>query len=474
MTVSYWAPVALSLVTLPFFSTARKCGQPWSNVWGNNGTYPVLVNNQTELDSQTQGCDLNESGLLISENYTGSFSLNGHTNVSSLDLATLWYRSGVPAPKLTTIEINDALFIGRIDLWRAGSNNSLSAPQAEIIRTLKYDGNGSQSLDFPSLKNASVIALSPDFSSANFPLLREIYNKFELTTDNSLLHPLPPIALDLPSLQFSGWLRIEGNLSRLFLPMLERVKEDADGRDNQISYREDPTMRIINSGPPIAIAFPLLQEAQDIGIGGNFTSVSIPALRNTSKLRIGHIYQFGRTIESSSRFHVDLSALRSIQDLTIKGNITAIRLDSLESFRRISIQSVEELNCSQAIGVYERQSGQKYDPFSPASVYYKTNFECINSKDQARFDAARKKTNRKKPTPSSETIVGIVMGVVVALLLVALVWWSCRRVEKKRALMTENHQLAERNNDHESVKDLPPYHATGDAPPDYSPSKPNR
>ncbi|CAG8955222.1 hypothetical protein HYFRA_00007238 [Hymenoscyphus fraxineus] len=194
-----------------------------------------------------------------------------------------------------------------------------------------------------------------------------------------------------------------------------------------------------------------------IELSGNLSNVSFPSLQN-----LKHLTVTSPSNNNNPPTKINLSALRTIDDLNLTGNIKSISLDSLTYFKNIHIISSASLNCTPIYDLYTRIRKGNSGPgisFADFSCYsYKSTTYTGNDRSEGRHVNERKKTGE---------IMGIVFGGITFVMGVVLIGALVRRRRKdilrrgrEGEVMEIHDDLREsREGDGESLKDPPPpYH----------------
>ncbi|KAL2070210.1 hypothetical protein VTL71DRAFT_13236 [Oculimacula yallundae] len=391
------------------------------------GPNDTLFHSQEEVEKILAGCTVWVGDLEIAFNWNGPFELSNITNITgSLITGMERYASAPPvASSLTSVKAPVLKTIRDLSLWNTPLLASASFPKLEQMRNMAIgldsplNPRPEVTLEMTSLVNASEIRVMGNFPRLTFPSLLEIKNGLYIADNRNRssesygLDPVPVnasniIAIDLPVLRQVHEVQILGPISNLSMPSLEIVNEWG----NRSQYEQDlidlvEGLKIYAVGEPLSVTFPALRNVTDVNLSGNIKQVSFPAL----------LVIDGRfSLESNTNMAFDSKPLQQVKEMQLARNVTNYNVDSLLSVDRMTINTLEGVDCDPARAVWTR-SHPDYDPDK-----YDDNYYC-NSKIAT--------PKKKKAFPALPVGLSIGIGVPVWLFFMFALWHS--RKAKKQA-----------------------------------------
>ncbi|KAL5333083.1 hypothetical protein BJX70DRAFT_79204 [Aspergillus crustosus] len=261
--------VALALWASSYV-TAQECEFKYSG---------LVINSTQEAHDLFAGCTTIISGSFhLSENFTGTFSLPGVTNITGMI-------GGGSDTGEVAIEMPDLQYVGGFSTLSTNMSRA-SFPELRTIGEswLHLDGNNKNiEISFPKLTTASRIYMSTRFSKLDFSSLETISSRLEVEPCAGCRNPSPSIpdqVLELlfPALKRAGFIKLVGRFSALDFPSLTKVGPPDDFND----YPYGSGITIDNVGGGLELAFPKLAEVDgvngEIDLSGAFTSLELPLL----------------------------------------------------------------------------------------------------------------------------------------------------------------------------------------------------
>jgi hypothetical protein len=113
----------------------------------------ILIQSQSDADSQLQGCTTVLGSIEIAQNYTGALSLPSVANITGKILQ----ENGSNTPYITSIQLENLIYIDSVRIDSAAALESISFPELSSATTLSFNGNSGPKIDCPSLVTASHI-----------------------------------------------------------------------------------------------------------------------------------------------------------------------------------------------------------------------------------------------------------------------------------------------------------------------------
>ncbi|KAL4968328.1 uncharacterized protein BDV14DRAFT_167771 [Aspergillus stella-maris] len=312
--------LALGLVTLPVLALAQLCTGNSSEV----GSLSYDIGSQDQLDFLAQNCTVIDARIRVSSNYTGPFVLRNVTNITKSIESS--------ATRLSTLEFPDLVtFPDGLSAFRARSLTKLSFPELKQAGTLHVDEiGGLVDVEFPSLQNASGLGFWGDIERVSFPVLKSVRGRLLVCNAKHCLDEdsvNTTMTISFPALSRVHDFEVAGKLSSFEAPELATI-DDKDGRSG--------TLRVDvwgQSQPPISL--PKLKDLGRLGFfAGNFSSLSLPVLRNITYIAIA----------PDDPIDIDLP-ITSASEITMSGAITSVSLPNLQNFSRISVGSTAGIDC---------------------------------------------------------------------------------------------------------------------------------
>ncbi|CRG83803.1 hypothetical protein PISL3812_01159 [Talaromyces islandicus] len=288
--------------------------------------YSYMVEGQCDLDNITAGCTTVNGSISMSVNYTGGFYL---PNIRNITGNIRWYLSEPldAVPKTTSMHLPDLEFLGgTLDVSSIPTLQSFVAPQ---LQTVEWAANieYAQEVDLRSLVDLEYLTITGNVSSLRLDSLRQvrqdilICNMDECDSKNS---PNGVLNVSLPALHDTGHLNAEGRFSSFDTPNLTNLTGFGTAFYN---------IKLVTSGEaPINISFPELKYIQ--GEDLQSISVSIPDISNMTAWF---------SVNAYNQLDINLP-FQEAQDILLTGNISSVQFPNLTSVDTFTVNSVASLD----------------------------------------------------------------------------------------------------------------------------------
>ncbi|KFY41315.1 hypothetical protein V494_03084 [Pseudogymnoascus sp. VKM F-4513 (FW-928)] len=367
----------------------------------------VTVFNQDDVNTRLKGCTTITGNIYIPNSYTGSFHLPNVTSIFGAILANPGgdlEQPGVgwqqPALSLTSIEAPLLASVSYLYVINSPNVASISFPNLSTLDRVQLQGLGAASLDFPRLEevhgNMSIIG---NISSMNFQNLRSVDGRFVVSHEedwpstgvDAVVHQpaYPPLDISFPQLQKTERAVFNGNVSSLSLPKLSTLTDPDIG------------LMIGIYGTLLNISMPSLSNATDVSLTGTILDFSFPSLASISRF----------TINSVSPLEVNFGLLKTVDSITIGGNITGVSMPSLTNISTsLLVSSDLSIDCTNVADAWKRSGHSTTDD----------SYSC--------HEPIRKEVTHKKVPLGVE--IAIPCLVAVCACAGFLWWWRARRRTK--------------------------------------------
>ncbi|GAD98404.1 conserved hypothetical protein [Paecilomyces variotii No. 5] len=318
-----WRRFLVLVVGILPAATAQTC-TPDRGYYG----YAYIVNAQSDLDTIASKCTTVNGSVVIGTNYTGSFSL---PHVQNLTGEFRWesnLANTTPAP--TSVDLPDLEFVGSsLDLQGLSSLLSFSAPKLKTVGW-SVDMDYVRTVNLTSLEQAEYVQIVGNLTGLQLDSLKhvrancDICNKFgcDQTETSST-----SFDLSLPSLQTVGAAMIIGQLSSFDAPKLSNITGVG------LTYY---ALQLVTAGKAINVSFPELRSvASSIDFEGDITGLSMPEVKDST----GSL-----TVRSYVPLDINLP-LEEADDISLSGNISSVQFPNLKSLSILTIESDLRLDC---------------------------------------------------------------------------------------------------------------------------------
>ncbi|KAL3456728.1 hypothetical protein BJX64DRAFT_36938 [Aspergillus heterothallicus] len=266
---------------------------------------PILVSSADAALGLFADCStIVANGILIGDDYNGTFSLAGVKNITG----TLG-RNGHSG--LERIEMPDLQYLG--GLWLVNTNvDYVYFENLLAITDALHVQNAAHGIDmvFPNLTTVDAVTIGPSYSSLELPSLETVSSTIAIDACTACNAPKeePPAILNLPALSSVGFINVSGRLDRVDLPALTSAGWPAQS----IDYPYDSGVRIRGMAVSLELAFPnLIAVDYQFNISGTIRGLDIPSLEHTDARII---------INSSIPLDLDLP-LRDAATIELAGQI---------------------------------------------------------------------------------------------------------------------------------------------------------
>ncbi|KAL4904125.1 hypothetical protein BDW74DRAFT_179220 [Aspergillus multicolor] len=228
-------------------------------------------------------------------------------------------------------------------------------------------------LDFPMLNSTRRINIEGNMTDVSFDLLETIDGEVMISNTVWNLEPAKPggpsMNLSFPALESAFGLRFWGNISSISLPNLSRLGPSTS------DYNALPSL-FSNSGLPMPLDLPNLSFVQgDLGIEGNISSLSLP--------RFKHITQW-LSVSSKVPLAIDLP-LESATQIELSGQIESISLPNLRNWTKLRVQTSLPFDCDAFINKF---NGTESEP-APGEVDCKATGRRQSQEDRGNMATRR-------------------------------------------------------------------------------------
>ncbi|KAH1547964.1 hypothetical protein KXX57_002148 [Aspergillus fumigatus] len=428
-------PSLLSLSTDSFFATATTCERSRDPSLQNSPAAFQFASSDDLNWFSTHNCTTIDDDITLLESFNGSFSLPDVTSIRGI----ITYTGPTETFKLTSISLPDVLYLGGMNVDLPGSQKiiNVSAPKVTAIDSINLAVPSTAAIDFRSLKQATSISLTGNYSSVRLDSLEQVNGNLSIRgfdtiatnfLDDEAYGQLP---LSFPALKYATFIQFSGVITEFSIPVLETAN---------IQTREYPGpsgVSIHNYGAPLGLDLPKLRSVGDmLDLQGAISSLSLDSLQSIQ----GNI-----TVNSSSFLDVNFTSLYSAETIQLNGNITSAEFPSLTGFNRITINTTDPIDCSS----FQRAT-QRAAPTSN-STCNGTGVTGVTSTSGRGLSARAK--------------VGIAIGVSIAGIIIVglIIWYEQRMVRnyKKRAGFYWGSQIPLQDRSRRSTPE-------DDPPPPYS------
>ncbi|KFY12706.1 hypothetical protein V492_03712 [Pseudogymnoascus sp. VKM F-4246] len=323
----------------------------------------VTVFNQDDVNTRLKGCTTITGNIYIPNNYTGSFHLPNVTSISGAILANPGRdleQPGVgweqPALSLTSIEAPLLASVSYLYVINSPEVASISFPNLPTLDRIHLQGLGAASLDFPRLEEVhGDMSIIGNISSMNFQNLRSVDGKFVVSheedwpstgvdvvgTQLRVHQPAyPPLDISFPQLQKTERAVFNGNVSSLSLPKLSTITDP------------DLGLMIGIYGTLLNISLPSLSNATQVSLTGTILDFSFPSLASISLF----------TINSISPLEVNFGLLKTVDSITMGGNIIGVSMPSVTNISTsLFVSSDPSIDCTNVADAWKRSGHSTTD-----------------------------------------------------------------------------------------------------------------
>ncbi|KAL2814871.1 hypothetical protein BDW59DRAFT_17663 [Aspergillus cavernicola] len=208
----------LVVAALPAEIFAQECH---TNPDSGDNSDRLTISSPANL-SAFDDCTSIIGNIVIDSAFSGSFVLNGVTNVSGAILMDEYEESH----EMDAFEMLDLLYIESLNLPQAWGMERLQLPRVEHMEQLYFIQGVEESwFDVGALKTADVISMAGSWTNISFPSLESVSGGLTIVTDPSwsISDRTNPLEIHLPSLQEAQWMSIKGHVNILDTPNLEAL-----------------------------------------------------------------------------------------------------------------------------------------------------------------------------------------------------------------------------------------------------------
>ncbi|KAH2935861.1 hypothetical protein KXW15_004338 [Aspergillus fumigatus] len=329
-------PSLLSLSTDSFFVTATTCERSRDPSLQNSPAAFQFASSDDLNWFSTHNCTTIDDDITLLESFNGSFSLPNVTSIRGI----ITYTGPTETFKLTSISLPDVLYLGgmNVDLPDSQKIINVSAPKVTAIDSINLAVPSTAAIDFRSLKQATSISLTGNYSSVRLDSLEQVNGNLSIRgfdtiatnfLDDEAYGQLP---LSFPALKYATFIQFSGVITEFSIPVLETANIQTR------EYSGPSGVSIHNYGAPLGLDLPKLRSVGDmLDLQGAISSLSLDSLQSIQ----GNI-----TVNSSSFLDVNFTSLYSAETIQLNGNITSAEFPSLTGVNRITINTTDPIDCS--------------------------------------------------------------------------------------------------------------------------------
>ncbi|KAF4260255.1 hypothetical protein CNMCM8057_002356 [Aspergillus fumigatus] len=329
-------PSLLGLSTDSFFATATTCERSRDPSLQNSPAAFQFASSDDLNWFSTHNCTTIDDDITLLESFNGSFSLPDVTSIRGI----ITYTGPTETFKLTSISLPDVLYLGGMNVDLPGSQKiiNVSAPKVTAIDSINLAVPSTAAIDFRSLKQATSISLTGNYSSVRLDSLEQVNGNLSIRgfdtiatnfLDDEAYGQLP---LSFPALKYATFIQFSGVITEFSIPVLETANIQTR------EYSGPSGVSIHNYGAPLGLDLPKLRSVGDmLDLQGAISSLSLDSLQSIQ----GNI-----TVNSSSFLDVNFTSLYSAETIQLNGNITSAEFPSLTGFNRITINTTDPIDCS--------------------------------------------------------------------------------------------------------------------------------
>ncbi|KAL4965010.1 uncharacterized protein BDV14DRAFT_173562 [Aspergillus stella-maris] len=353
-------------------------------------------------DTDYLDCTTIDGNIALGENWSGDdLSLPNAINITGTitirDLGPSGrcchsWMGGISAPALEHL---GALVV---DDTQTGS---VTMPRLKTVGTISIvlPDQGWVNFTFPALEEADEIYIGNRFDSVNLDSLRKVANRLVIENDAVSLYPsTAPVSIS--SLESAGALRLEGYIANLSWPELTTVGPPASpGSESGLLFN-------LFNGTDVSLPKLKAVDSQ-VSISGNMTSLSMPALLNTTT---------PITIAPSVNLDIYLPIVNATS-IDLHGYIESANLTNLRQYTSMNLTTKTNLQCEQ---------------FTNDFFYLKHNFPAVENSTYT-----CKSTPPPRFSPKQTLALGLGLGIPLSIIAAAVVWWVVTRndrVKKRKAV----------------------------------------